>query len=144
MPEGWAGRRIALAADYVNSIAMVFVDGKHAGEIRFPGGELDITAMCSPGKKHVLSMLVVAVPLSAVMLSYTDTAAAREVRGTVPRRGLCGDVYCGNACGRPDRPGESGHLGAQGADLVRHVARGALAERMLTRCAPAFATTDAR
>ena len=49
--------------------------------------------MCRPGAKHVISMLVVALPLDAVMLSYTDTAAAREVRGRVPRRGLCGDVY---------------------------------------------------
>ena len=27
------------------------------------------------------------------MLSYNDTASAREVKGTVHRRGLCGDVY---------------------------------------------------
>ena len=27
------------------------------------------------------------------MLSYTDTNSAREVKGTVARRGLCGDVY---------------------------------------------------
>ena len=27
------------------------------------------------------------------MLSYTDSASAREVKGSVPRRGLCGDVY---------------------------------------------------
>ncbi len=37
--------------------------------------------------------LVVAAPLKAVMLSYTDTASARQVKGAVPRRGLCGDVY---------------------------------------------------
>ncbi len=93
VPDSWAGRRVALSADYVNSIATVFVDGKHAGELRFPGGELDITAASHPGAKHSISMLVAAVPQSAVMLSYTDTAAAREVRGTVARRGLCGDVY---------------------------------------------------
>src|SRR5262249_43456675 len=28
-----------------------------------------------------------------VMLSYTDTNAAREVKGSVDRRGLCGDVH---------------------------------------------------
>src|SRR5262249_38330442 len=39
------------------------------------------------------SMLVAALPLKAVMLSHSDTNAAREVRGEVPRRGLCGDVF---------------------------------------------------
>jgi hypothetical protein len=33
------------------------------------------------------------MPLKGVMLSYTDTASAREVKGSVARRGLCGDVY---------------------------------------------------
>jgi hypothetical protein len=89
----WAGRRIALAVEYLNSYATVFVDGKPAGEVRFPGGELELTSLCRPGFKHVLSMLVVAMPLKGVMLSYNDTASARQVKGTVPRRGLCGDVF---------------------------------------------------
>ena len=93
VPVSWARRRIALAADYVNSIATVFIDGKHAGEIRFPGGELDITAFCRPDAKHTISVLVAAIPLNEVMLSYADTAAARQSRGTVARRGLCGDVF---------------------------------------------------
>jgi hypothetical protein len=93
VPQQWAGRRVALAVDYLNSFATVFVDGKQAGELRFPGGELDVTAECRAGAKHTISMLVAAIPLRGVMLSYGDTAAAREVRGTVPRRGLCGDVY---------------------------------------------------
>src|SRR5262249_2081216 len=70
-----------------------FVDGKQAGVVRFPGGELDLTSACRQGAKHVLSMLVVAMPLRGVMLSYSDTASARQVRGTVQRRGLCGDVF---------------------------------------------------
>jgi len=42
---------------------------------------------------HVLSIYVAALPLKAVMLSYSDTASAKEVAGSVARRGLCGDVY---------------------------------------------------
>ena len=79
--------------EYLNSYAVVFVDGKKAGELRFPGGELELTAACKPGEKHILSMLVVAMPLKGVMLSYNDTNSAREVKGKVERRGLCGDVY---------------------------------------------------
>src|SRR6185436_17663100 len=93
IPQDWAGRRIALQVEYLNSFATVYVDGKKAGEIRFPGGEIDLTPHCQSGAKHVLSLLVVAMPLKAVMLSHADSNAAREVKGTVERRGLCGDVY---------------------------------------------------
>jgi len=93
IPRQWTGRRMTIHAEYLNSYAAVSVDGRHVGDIVFPGGELDITDVCRPGGTHVLSMLVVAMPLKGVMLSYTDTASAREVKGTVARRGLCGDVY---------------------------------------------------
>ncbi len=93
VPGGWANRRIALAADYVNSIAVAYVDGQKAGEIRWPGGELDLTAFCRPGATCVISLLVRAVPLSAMALSSSDTFGARQIRSSVERRGLCGDVY---------------------------------------------------
>jgi hypothetical protein len=93
IPEGWAGHRIALWAEYVNSLAVVYVDGNKVGEIRFPAGEVDLTAACRPGSKHVLSLLVLALPLKGVLLSYSDTNSAREVKGSVERRGLCGDIY---------------------------------------------------
>jgi hypothetical protein len=92
VPGDWEGRRIAVSAEYLNSLATLYVDGKRAGEMRFPGGEADLTAALRPGSKHVLSLRVVALPLQAVLLSYPDTASARQVKGTVARRGLCGDV----------------------------------------------------
>jgi hypothetical protein len=93
VPQEWNGRRVALSVDYLTSHAVVFVDGTKRGEIRFPGGELDLTAHARPGSTHVLSLLVVAMPLKGVLLSYTDSNAAREVKGKVERRGLCGDVF---------------------------------------------------
>ena len=93
VPGDWSGRRVVLSADSLNSFAAVYVDGKRAGEIRFPGGEVEITSACQPGGKHWLSLYVVAMPLKGVMLSYTDSASAREIKGSVARRGLCGDVY---------------------------------------------------
>jgi len=93
VPRDWADRRIAVRAEYLNSFAVVYVDGQRAGEIRFPGGQLELTAVCRPGGTHTLSLLVIAMPLKGVMLSYSDTFGARQVRGTVERRGLCGDVY---------------------------------------------------
>jgi hypothetical protein len=93
VPNHWSGKRISLAAECVNSLAAVYVDGKKAGEIGFPDGTLELTPFCRAGGKHVLSMLVVALPLRDVLLSYKDTATGRNVRSTVSRRGLCGDIY---------------------------------------------------
>jgi beta-galactosidase len=36
---------------------------------------------------------VVALPLKGVLLSYVDTNSAREMKGSVERRGLCGDLF---------------------------------------------------
>jgi beta-galactosidase len=93
VPASWANRRIILRLEYVNSSAVVFVDGAWAGEILFPAGEIDLTAMCLPGKKYTLSMKVTALPLQDVVAVYSDTNAPRQGKGLVARRGLCGDVY---------------------------------------------------
>ncbi len=93
VPETWTGRHIAVSAEYLNSFAVVFVDGQKIGELHFPAGELDLTAVLQSGGRHRLSLLVVALPLKGVMLSYSDSASAREVIGSVARRGLCGDVF---------------------------------------------------
>ena len=92
VPEDGTGRRLKVAAETLNSLALVFVDGKRVGEIRFPGGEMDITAVCRPGSSHLLSLLVVSLPLAAARLSTTDLTAALTRRAVVERRGLCGDV----------------------------------------------------
>jgi hypothetical protein len=93
VPKEWAGRRVALGLEYLNSSAAVYVDGRKAGQLQFPGGELDLTAVCPPGSRHVLSLLVVAKPFHEIMLMFNDTNAAKRGRGEVARRGLCGDVY---------------------------------------------------
>jgi hypothetical protein len=93
IPSRWAGRRIELDAEYLNSFTAVYMDGKKVGELHFPAGRLDITPACPPGSHHRLSMLVVAMPLRAVQMSFADTNAAKQAQGSVERRGLCGDVY---------------------------------------------------
>src|SRR5262245_42028392 len=61
IPADWSGRRITLSADCINSFAEVFVDGAKAGEMRYPAGELDLTALCRPGQTHTIAMQVTAM-----------------------------------------------------------------------------------
>ncbi|WCJ58150.1 glycoside hydrolase family 2 TIM barrel-domain containing protein [Fontisphaera persica] len=100
-PDRWAGRRIWLNVHTLNSYAVVWVDHQRVGELRFPGGELELTAACRPGSRQLLSLQVLALPLKGVLLSYADTAAARQFKGTVARRGLCGDVFLVGAARGP-------------------------------------------
>lgn len=93
LPKLWSGRRVSLSLEYLNSYAAVYLDGKPVGEARFPGGDLDLSSALKDDAPHRLTLLVVALPLKGVMLSYTDSASAREQKGSVARRGLCGDVY---------------------------------------------------
>ncbi len=93
VPATWIGRRIVLSTEYLNSHALVYIDGKRAGEMRFPTGEVDLTDLCRPGERQVISLLVTALPLKGVLLSYTDSASARQVKGSVARRGVCGDLF---------------------------------------------------
>ena len=73
IPQNWTGRRITLDVEYLNSYAEVYVDDRKVGQIRFPAGQVDLSAVVRPGATHVLSLLVVAMPLKAVMESYNDT-----------------------------------------------------------------------
>jgi beta-galactosidase len=93
VPKNWINRRIILNVDYLNSSAIIFVNGVRLGEILFPSGELNLTSVCSPGKKYLISMKVTALPLSDVVAVYNDSNASRQGHGQVERRGLCGDVY---------------------------------------------------
>jgi len=93
IPPAWAGRRITVSTEYLNSYAAVYVDGRKMGEIRFPWGEVDITSACRPGASHVLTLYVAAVPLKEVLVLYNQTGQSQQVKGSVAARGLCGDVF---------------------------------------------------
>jgi len=93
IPPDWAGRRISLAVEYLNSYAEVYLDGKKAGVTRFPGGQVDLSTFVRPGQTYVLSLLVISMPLKEVMESYNDTNTGKQKKGEVQRRGLCGDVW---------------------------------------------------
>ena len=92
IPANWKGRCVLLKADYVNSRAVVYIDGKRVGEILYPAGKVDLAEVCEPGRKHLLSIEVTALPLADVIAKFSDTNAPTQGTATVNRRGLCGDL----------------------------------------------------
>ena len=92
IPGRWAGRRIALSADCLNSLATVYVDGAKAGEIRFPGGELDLTQFCRPAESiaQPACRRPAAQGRFALLQGYGDGATS-QIHGTEAR--ALGDLY---------------------------------------------------
>ncbi|MFQ6133378.1 MAG: carbohydrate binding domain-containing protein [Armatimonadota bacterium] len=101
IPADWAARRISVTLEYLNSYAAVYVDDTRAGEVYFPGGEVEITGLCRPGSRQLLSLYTVALPLNEEIVSYADAEGASRAKGRVLRRGLCGDVFLVSAPSGP-------------------------------------------
>ena len=97
VPADWTDRRIALEVSYANSYVAAYIDGESAGEVYFPGGEIDLTDVVTPGETHSLSLYVAAIPLNEEIVSYAAADGASKARGKVLRRGLCGDVWLTSA-----------------------------------------------
>ena len=95
MPATWAGRRITIQAEYVNSFAVIYIDGRKAGETAFSRGRAgsDLPVPAQAARTH-LAVYVAALPLQARHDSPSATPRRpSRTRGSVPRRGLCGDVW---------------------------------------------------
>ena len=90
VPASWNGRRIRMLIDMLQSVGTIFVDGKKAGTVAFPGGALDLTGRLIPGKTHELAVFVSAKP-TALSTFMGETRMYRSLRD-LDNRGLCGDV----------------------------------------------------
>ncbi len=95
IPEAWRGRRLFVDFDRVCTDAEVFVDGEKAGDIRWPGGVVEITGLVSASEEAMLEVRVV---------SFLDKTEATEYMGDasnhvftkqikLDNRGLTGDVF---------------------------------------------------
>ncbi len=93
MPRETAGRRVTLTFTMLNTRAVVYVDGRRAAEVVFPGGEADITPFVKPGERQSLVLDVTAYPLDPETLSFNAPDRADRVANTVKFRGVTGDVY---------------------------------------------------
>lgn len=92
-PADWQGARMLLDFTMVQTHARVFIDGRPAGEVWFPGGRLDISEAVRPGTQQVLAVLLTARPLETEATSFSAPDRVTATRATVARKGLTGDVF---------------------------------------------------
>ena len=93
VPAEAAGKRVAVAFDYLNTHADVYVDGQKAGSASFPCGEVDVTAFVKPGSRQDFAIDVTAYPQSAKTLDYNAPDRAEWRNAEVKCKGLTGDMW---------------------------------------------------
>ncbi len=93
IPADWTGKEVLLDLERVGTDAEVFVDGKSAGRVQWPGGELPITAFVAPGRSAVLRLLVVATAEAGDAERYMDAHSVIKEAATVSYPGIPGNVF---------------------------------------------------
>ena len=93
MPPETAGKRVVLTFTMLNTHATVYVDGRRAAEIGFPGGEADITAFVKPGKKQRIDLDVTAYPLSKETANFNAPDRSESRKASVKNKGVTGDLF---------------------------------------------------
>lgn len=93
VPETWRGREILLNVERLCTDAVVYVNGRQCGPVRWPGGEVVLTPFLEPGRKALLRMLVVTTRDGSAVDQFLDGSLVREAGGGSSfARGLVGDV----------------------------------------------------
>ena len=93
VPSHWEDRQIVLDFSLVNTHAKVFVDNVKAGDVWFPGGEVDLTGKLLPGKRQSIAILVEAIPLADTMDAFMAPDRIIKDKAVVKNKGINGDVY---------------------------------------------------
>ena len=93
VPEFRKGVRVFLEIQHIQTRGTVYLDGKEAGKIVFPGGSLDLTPLIRPGQKQELTIRVSAVPSSAEEYVIMDINNIYKVASRIRNKGIVGDVF---------------------------------------------------
>ena len=93
MPESAAGKRVRVTFTGLATRAVVYVDGREAASVVFPGGEADITPFVKPGAKQSLALHVTCHPLNPETLDFNAPDRAAKRKSSVKFPGVTGDVY---------------------------------------------------
>jgi len=93
IPPEWQDRGIVLDFTMLQTHVQAYVDGKAAGELWYPGGELDLTGSLKPGARQELALLVTARPLSKQKLTFMAPDRVFKENASVRFKGITGDLY---------------------------------------------------
>ncbi len=93
VPPSWRGRRVSLEFTMLQTHARVYVDGRWAGELWYPGGTVELTSQVEPGREHELAILVTARPLALTHQMFMAPDRVMAEKATVRLRGITGDVF---------------------------------------------------
>lgn len=93
VPAGWAGRDILLEITMLQTCAQVFVDGKAAGEMYYPGGRINLAGRLLPGRKQELALLVSAKKDGLTGSVFMAPGRLVKEAAVVRNRGITGDVF---------------------------------------------------
>ncbi|MDP3849125.1 MAG: glycoside hydrolase family 2 TIM barrel-domain containing protein [Luteolibacter sp.] len=94
IPANWSGRAIILDLRRISTDALVLIDGREAGSVSWPGGEVDLTNSVRPGQTHNLSIKVVATANQQEVTRIMGTGEGQAVQEKMflQTRGIIGDV----------------------------------------------------
>lgn len=92
VPKEWSNRNVLIELDQVDSEASVYVNGRYAGKILFPGGDLEIGKYLIHGEQNELSILVSVLEFGT-MAEYMAQDRVFQQKKKVSRCGLTGDVF---------------------------------------------------
>lgn len=95
IPEDWKSSAVILDFRRISTDAQIYIDGKKAGAINWPGGEIEITNLVKPGKAHELRALVLSSANQKEVLDFMGTANAQiSVRqAKLCSKGIIGEVF---------------------------------------------------
>ena len=91
-PPEAVGMRTLLTFEMIASRAIVYVDGKKAGAVEFPCGEVDLTDFVRPGDEQFVELDVTAYPAGET-LNYNEATRANKEKKVVKFKGVTGDLW---------------------------------------------------
>ena len=93
VPAGWADRKTILGFRWLPTAVLVYVDGQKAGDVFFPGGELDLSSKLTPGKHEIAVFMTAKLPEKLVAVFDAPDQARTITKKAISQRGINGDVY---------------------------------------------------
>ena len=93
IPQEWNGRVVLLDLERVSTDAVVYCNGKEAGQVKWPGGTVDLTDFAKVGE-NTLRLLVVATQTEKESANLMGVGAGQvsTVKTELQTRGIIGDV----------------------------------------------------